>query len=244
MLAHATAPALRWRQMEPEALVLGYRQPESAADPVACRAAGVRVYRRTSGGTAVLSGRDLLAVDIVLPAGHRLALSNVTESYRWLGEALAAGLRSLGIAADAVSPAEARVQARSIAQDDPLRLACYALLSPYEVVVGGRKLIGLAQVRRRSGSLLQAGLLLRWNAERLAGLLTIPAGQRERVAHMLHDRAIGLDEIGLGLDDEELIAHLTVAIGAAGGAELAPEEWNDEERASYERARPGLGPIV
>jgi lipoate-protein ligase A len=38
--------------------------------------------------------------------------------------------------------------------------ACFAGLSPWEVVAGGRKIAGLAQVRRRQGVLLVGGVLL------------------------------------------------------------------------------------
>jgi lipoate-protein ligase A len=244
MLANVRAPALRWRRIEPEALVLGRRQAETEADLAACHAAGLCVYRRSTGGTAVLSGPDLLGLDIALPAGHRLALPNVTESYRWLGEALASGLRALGVVAEPVSPATARSQDPMIAPNDPIRLACFAILSPYEVTVSGRKLIGLAQARRHAGSLLQAGILLRWDAERLAELLTIPPNRRESIAHALRDRAIGLDEIGLNLGDDSLMDHLNESIARAAGATLTPDGWSAAERAGYEQSRPGFAPIV
>ena len=92
MLAALTGPALRWWQALPEALVLGRGQPLAAVDLEACRATGVRVFRRSTGGTAVLCGPQVLNLNVVLPAGHPLALADVTRSYRWLGEALVAGL--------------------------------------------------------------------------------------------------------------------------------------------------------
>jgi lipoate-protein ligase A len=237
-------PALRWRETAPEALSLGRGQPIADVDLNACAVAGVRVYRRATGGTAVLGGRDLLGLDVVLPPGHRLALSNVAESYRWLGEALAAGLRQLHIAAEAVNPQTARTQARTLTPDDPARRACFATLSPYEVAVAGRKLIGLAQARRRGAVLLQGAVLLRWDAERLAVLLAIPVERRAATVHALHDRAIGLDEVALPLERDELIARLTDAIATAADADIRVDEWSDEERDRFARALPQFAPIA
>jgi lipoate-protein ligase A len=43
---------------------------------------------------------------------------------------------------------------------DTLKWACFGGLSPWEVVVGQRKIVGLAQVRRRTGVLLASGTLI------------------------------------------------------------------------------------
>ncbi len=242
--AQTRVPALRWREAEAEALSLGRNQPLSDLNLDACHAAGVHVYRRATGGTAVLGGPDLLGLDVALPASHRLALANVAESYRWLGEALAAGLRELGIAAEAVNPEAARVQGRSLDADDPVRRACFATLSPYEITVAERKLIGLAQLRRSGAALLQAGILLRWNAERTASLLAIPPELHARSLHALHDRAIGLDEVALALERDELIARLGAAIARAADADLRINEWSDEERSGFEQALAQFAPVA
>lgn len=236
MLSAVTAPALRWRQTVPEALILGRGQPETSINFDACRAAGCAVYRRATGGTAVLSGPELLGADIVLPPGHPLALADVTQSYRWLGEALAAGLRGLGVPALAVEPEAARAAREALPAGDPLRLACYALPSPYEVVAGGRKLAGLAQARRRSGVLLQAGVLLRWQPERLVPLLAIPVAQQEQTIAALRGRAVGLDELSGSVDRSALVARLTEAIACAAGAAFEQAAWSDAEEAAFREA--------
>jgi lipoate-protein ligase A len=243
-VAQTRVPALHWRETSPEALTLGRGQPLTHVDLSACHAAGVPVYRRATGGTAVLSGPDLLGLDIALPAGHRLSPANVAESYRWLGEALAAGLRALGVAAETVSPQAARAQAASLEPDDPVRRACFATLSPYEVTVAERKLAGLAQLRRGGAVLLQAGILMRWNAERLASLLAVPPELRARSVHALHDRAIGLDEVALGLEREDLIAQLTTAIAKRADADQRVDEWSAEERAGFQQALAQFEPIA
>ncbi len=133
----------------PRTLVLGSAQSfEDAAD------AEIPVVKRGTGGGAVLCDAGVLLVDVAVPAGHALAPEDVTDAYRPFGELLVAVLADLGIAARTVTVAESR------SLDDThkaaARRACWAGLSPYEVVLlDGRKVVGLAQRRRRGAVLYQ-----------------------------------------------------------------------------------------
>jgi len=73
--------------------------------------------------------------------------------------------------------------------------ACYGSLSPYEVVAGQHKVVGLDMIRRRAGSLLQAGVLLHWDTEPLAQLLGHTAEEQYILREGLRERAIGLDTL-------------------------------------------------
>ncbi len=152
-----------WRYRAP-AVVLGCSQRPDAAMSAAARAAGVALVERRSGGGAVLAGPWLLGVSVVLPRDHPLVVPSITESYRWFGEAHAAALRRAGIECQAVPVATALAVARwwrSPPAGTTARWACFGALSPWEVMTaGGRKLVGLAQVRRRTGALLVSGTLL------------------------------------------------------------------------------------
>lgn len=237
MLSVVQAPALRWRQIVPEALVLGHGQRLQTIDTEACRTTGHGVYRRATGGTAVLSGPELLGLDLVLPTGHPLAAGDVTRSYAWLGEAIAEALRKSGVAAATVSPEEARMQVASLPPGSPLRLACYATLSPYEVVVGGRKLVGLAQARRRSGVLYQAGIVLRWQPQRLAPLLAVEGGKRTALIEALRGRAVGLDDLGCPVPIDAVMHEVTVVIARAAGAVIQQMDWTEAELAAAAAAQ-------
>ena len=70
----------------------------------------------------------------------------------------------------------ARARAGDEAAPGPAADACFGGLSPWEVLAGGRKVVGLSQTRRRPGALLQAGIPLRLDAARLARLLGRDAG--------------------------------------------------------------------
>ena len=199
-------PILYWSQAEPVGLVLGFSQKPAVLNNSAVEALRIPIYHRRAGGTAVLVGPHLLSLDVVLPTGHPLMLADVVESYRWLGETWVAALRSLGIETRTVSPAEAHAQRLRIKTQDLtptlaetrealLRRACYGANSSYEVVAGQRKVVGLDMIRRRHASLLQAGVLLRWETGTLAQLLGHTPEEQEILCAGLKERAIGLDTL-------------------------------------------------
>ena len=73
--------------------------------------------------------------------------------------------------------------------------ACYGTLSPYEVVAGQRKVVGLDMIRRRAGTLLQAGVLLHWDTELLAYLLGHTNEEQHLLRSGLLQRAVGVNTL-------------------------------------------------
>jgi len=195
-------PTLYWSLAEPTALVLGFSQKHDILNPVALQAEqALPIYHRRAGGTAVLVGPHLLSLDVFLPAGHPLIVTDVVESYRWFGEAWVAALQVVGVQTRTVSIEEAHTQRALLKQphtqnyESLMHRACYGTLSPYEVVAGQRKVVGLDMIRRRAGTLLQAGVLLHWDTELLVYLL----GHTDEEQHLLRagllDRAVGVDTL-------------------------------------------------
>ena len=194
-------PVVYWSIADPTGLVLGFSQKHSILNPVALASLALPIYHRRAGGTAVLVGPHLLSLDVILPAGHPLIHSDIVESYRWFGEAWVAALRQLGVQARSVPPAEAhaqrtlRKQPESSAYELLMYRACYGSLSPYEVVVGQRKIVGFDMVRRRAGTLLQAGIVLHWDTRLLAYLLGHTEEEQRLLRTGLLQRAVGLDTL-------------------------------------------------
>jgi len=211
-------PLLAWSQTTAPALVLGRSAGGTPADEAACRRNAVTLLRRSSGGGPVLWDAGLLALDLALPRGHRLALDDVVATYAFLGEAVAGALSALGAHARVITLPEARA-------DDPegawlAGRACFGGRSPYEVAVDGRKVVGLAQTRRQVGALLQAGIALRLDASGLADLLDLPSGERALLASGLADRAGGLEEVLPGLTPQAVMAAIERALTDRHAVEL------------------------
>jgi lipoate-protein ligase A len=193
-----------WSYREP-GVVLGCAQSNAVMANEVKQRTGMEVVGRQAGGGAVLAGPWMLSTSVVLPNTHPLVSGNrLVESYRWIGEMYATVLQELGIGAHAISPDEARLQQQSVSAG--LGWACFAGFSPWEVVVGRRKIVGLAQVRRRTGTLFVAGLLLSRPDWRL---LSGAMGKEESCNAELADcttscteqlgRALALEEVALPL---------------------------------------------
>ncbi|HEX2529966.1 MAG TPA: ligase [Burkholderiaceae bacterium] len=148
-----------WTYPSP-AIVLGCSQ-NSLHEDVQRRAEGrVECIKREAGGAAVLTGPWLVSASVVLPNGHPWIGSSVVDTYRRLGELHVAALREYGVPASALPPQEVP-RASALNSVGVATWACFGGLSPWEVVnAEGRKLVGLAQRRRRSGVLLVAGTLI------------------------------------------------------------------------------------
>lgn len=197
------SPLERWWIASAPAVVVGlglHHRLASVVDLERCRAAGIEIVERRAGGGVVLLDERMLCGAIRVATGSIPA--DVTESYRWLGEHLRRRLEAFGIPVRRVEVAEARADVAALRRSREagdvlapwLLAACYGALSPHELVIGrpARKVVGLAQVRRRDASLFQVGVLLRDQAP-LADVLKADDADRELLRAALSARTIGLE---------------------------------------------------
>ena len=183
-------PVLRFYTWAPPAVSLGrFQQERTAVDRAACRARGVDVVRRVTGGRTVLHYREL-TYSIVSSVESDLFPNDVIGTYKVIAEGLLAGLRLLGV------PAEMACRAGGAAKADRAHPACFAMPSLYELLVGGKKIIGSAQ-RRLPGAFLQHGsILIEYDAALEAEV--IPGGGAEHAVTSLVQelgRPIPLEEV-------------------------------------------------
>ena len=166
------------------ALILGSGQKESIADLPAAEAAGVDVARRRSGGGAVLlaPGRSLW-IDVLLPRDDPRWSDDVVASSEWLGDTWAAALRVLGVAAT--------VHHGGLQKTRWGRLVCFGALGPSEVVIGGRKVVGISQRRTRVGARFQCLVHDDWDPGALLDLLVLDPPDRAQALVELADLAAG-----------------------------------------------------
>jgi len=233
-LEQTAVPALRWYGMD-SSLLIGIGQSLDEIDAAACTQAGVPIHRRMSGGGAVFADEGLVLLDLALPQDHRLMSSDVTEAYHWIGEVWTAALRNLGLAARPISTAEARADAQRL--NPPLQYVCFGGLSPYEALVGQRKIVGLAQVRKLAGTLFQCGAYLRWDPWRTAALIAAPLPDRVALADQLAGRVAALDNLlGQVIGRERIIEHFEAALERTANLVPLDDDWNGVERAAREVA--------
>lgn len=226
---HVTLPTVWWHSTESPTVILGPTQTSDDLAPASRSVEAVRVVKRHAGGTAVFATRAVLGLDVALPESHRLAVPDIVEAYRWIGQIWVDATTALGAQAHLVSIQEARDARKPTGlYADLVRRACFGSLSPYEVAVGQRKLVGLAQVRRRGGVLLQAGLHLELDAEGMARLLHGEA--RPEFVRALQTAAIGLVEAtGARYEHQAVIDSFHQALEERQAVILRPGSWTEEE---------------
>lgn len=105
-----------------------------------CTNSGIELVRRPTGGTAVVHGGDV-TYSVVAPCNSM----SVLQTYRWVARGLVAALERLNLAAYV-----------SEHPPTPRSASCFASSSGADLSVGGAKICGSAQVRRR-GWFLQHG---------------------------------------------------------------------------------------
>lgn len=174
-------PTLRLYAWDPACLSLGHAQPFADADTARLRERGWEVVRRLTGGRAILH-TDELTYSVAGSAEEPVLAGGVLESYNRLAQALLMALHRLGL------PVEIREgKAGDPAIPNPV---CFEVPSTYEITIGGKKLIGSAQARRKEGVLQHGSLPLTGDLTRICqALLFEEEGTRQAAAARLLDRA-------------------------------------------------------
>ena len=179
--------ALRLWEWPHPAVVLGAgcRLTEDVDEP-ACRADGVPVLRRSSGGGTVLLGAGCLCFSLILAYGRSPLLEDVRPSYRFI----------LGRIREALG--------------EPLPGIDLAGVS--DLAAGGRKFSGNAQQRKRHFLLHHGTILYDFDLPRIGRYLRLPARQPDYRLGRPHDDFV----INLPLTAQEIRNRLRTAWEAEG----------------------------
>lgn len=137
-------PTVWIHRVDRPALVLGSTQRAPLLDTESAERAGIEICQRRSGGGLVyVDPATSLWIDVIVPRGHPLWSDDVGLAFDWVGQTWAAALAATGL------PGPSRVHSGRLMHPDWGRVVCFAGLGPGEVVVGGRKVVGLSQRRTR-----------------------------------------------------------------------------------------------
>ncbi|HEY3220245.1 MAG TPA: hypothetical protein VGJ80_05905 [Gemmatimonadales bacterium] len=142
---------LRCYRWDPPTLSLGRNQPNTFYD--------VPIVRRPTGGQAVWHEHELTYA-VVAPIA---LFGSLRKAYCEIHTRLARALRALAVEA-VLAPAHPPIRPSA----HPA--SCFAASVGGEIVVGGKKLVGSAQVRRRDAFLQHGSILLRGSQERVSSV--------------------------------------------------------------------------
>jgi len=221
-------PVLRLYAWQPPCLSLGYAQPFSDVDIPRLKTRGWELVRRPTGGRAILH-TDELTYSVIAPLNEPRLAGTLLESYNRLAGALLAALRTLGL------PVE--MQARSPAsRTENTNPVCFEVPSTYEITVGGKKLVGSAQARRKDGILQHGSLPLTGDLARITQVLAFPdEAARGRAAERLLNRATTVESaLGRPVAWEEAAQAFTVSFRDVLNLDLQPSQLAPAEGARVE----------
>ncbi|MFQ5905465.1 MAG: biotin/lipoate A/B protein ligase family protein [bacterium] len=140
-------PTLRFYSFSPPAMTLGRLQQPSEALLSRAFDLGLSVVRRPTGGRAVIHDGDL-TYSIVASTKCPDLGGGVVDTYRKISEKLAAAFCNMGLDVS-IEPPQRRCRYQRSA-------SCFDAAVGHELIVGGEKIAGSAQVRQ-SGAFLQQG---------------------------------------------------------------------------------------
>ncbi len=150
---------LRFYRWARPTVSLGYGQDAGrAADLDFCRANGIDVVRRMTGGKVVLHNKELTYS--LASSDKETFTSTLRDSYQLISLALIKGLALMGLSAR-LAPASPPAYVRGT-------MPCFAFPARDEVEIGGRKIIGSAQ-KRTGAAFIQHGSIPLEKEEALLG---------------------------------------------------------------------------
>lgn len=175
----SAAPVLRCFAWTPPTVSIGHMQVvEEAVNGAGCREAGIGIVRRPTGGRALLHDQEL-TYSVSFSTCHSAFPNSLIGSYDAIELGLRTALRILGIESD---PPDVKVPLSIKPREEAGALpSCFVSPARHDLRVGGRKLVGSAQVRTRDFVLQHGSLWIDADRNRLAQVLPGGAVAADRV---------------------------------------------------------------
>ncbi len=224
----ASEPVLRLYTWSPACLSLGHHQGfREACDPDYCAARGFDVVRRPTGGKAVLHDDEVTYSVVGRMDRPPFSGLSLIETYGLIAEALADGLRRLGL--------EVALSQRAGSVSPAGGAPCFLVPSEKEITVDGRKVVGSAQRRGQRAFLQHGAVPLHLDYEALALASAQPAADAEG-----YRRAFaGVADLRPGVTAETLRASLVEGFRARFAGPWVERDLDGEERALALELRAG-----
>lgn len=182
-------PTLRFYAWSTPAFSFGYFQDIAAAvDVEACRADGIALVKRMTGGGIVVHGWEL-TYTLLLPRGG--GEIGVSEMYRKIGGSLANGFQQLGV--------PARCYEACPEATERLPNICLSAPAPYDVMLDNRKVAGVSVRRTREGFMFQ-------------GYIALEMPPAALLAHLTRDPAVAENTTALNRDGRSISRNVLIRV--------------------------------
>ncbi len=164
LVSRAEALARAWSPSGRAAVIGVGSKAAAELDLAACRADGLRVLRRMTGGSAVLVTPEVACFSLVFPHALFPAAKKISGAYGLATTLTARALRALGLAAEFEPPGD--------------------------LAIGGRKLVGFAQARRRKATLVHGVIPVALDLTELERYLAHPPKEPAYRAGRAHEEFV------------------------------------------------------
>lgn len=161
---------LHFYEWERESLTYGYfADPAKLLDLKRVQAEGIDLARRPTGGGVVFHLWDL-AFSVLIPSTSPYFSLNTLDNYAFINNAVLKAVEQFlgGKESFKLTPED------GVALDESCNSFCMAKPTKYDLVLGGRKLAGAAQRKRKQGFLHQGTIALIMPPEPLLRSLLLP----------------------------------------------------------------------
>ena len=216
-------PTLRLYAWEPACLSLGYAQPPADVNIPRLQRHGWDLVRRPTGGRAVLH-TDEITYSVIAPLDEPRVAGSVLESYSRLAAALVEALHLLGL--------PVQVQEHAGTGSKSPNPVCFEVPSTSEITIGGKKLVGSAQARRKEGFLQHGSLPLTGDLTRILQVLAFPdeEARLQATSHLLARATTVETVLGRVVPWKEAAQAFTGAFNSALALDLQPGELSLQEK--------------
>ncbi|MEW6075740.1 MAG: biotin/lipoate A/B protein ligase family protein [Candidatus Omnitrophota bacterium] len=176
-------PTLRLYTWDPPALSLGCAQdPREELDLDKCARANIHVVRRISGGGIIFHDQEL-TYSLSCRKEDIGAFGSIADSYKTLCAFLLAAYRTLGL-----SPVFAHEAGVGLLRQRP-SVFCFSSFAKYDILVGGKKIGGNAQRRKKDFIFQHGSIPLEFDGKKATSFLKKDAGRIEEKACALNEAA-------------------------------------------------------
>ncbi|MGD0020953.1 MAG: lipoate--protein ligase family protein [Smithellaceae bacterium] len=208
-------PTIRFYSSHPEAISIGYFQDiRKEVNIEKCRKAGVDIVRRITGGKAVFHSHEITYC-VVAGNQEKTFPPDIAGAYKVISRCIARGLAYLGIKA-------ALAEGSRAGAGEEFKSCCFSAPAKSELLVGGRKICGSAQLRKRDGFLQHGSLLLAFDPARTASLL-LPARTPEQLEKLKRTVTAINEELTSPVDVQDVCLQLKKGFTNELGIELAED---------------------